>query len=329
MKILYAGSPDASRITLEKLFERQSDCGFEISGVLTNPPSAQGRHKTLIPTSTASFAMEKGIPVFTPEHLDSQARALIEPLHCDLLVSFAYGHIFGPKFLSLFPSGGINVHPSLLPKYRGCTPVPAAILNRDDKTAVTIQTLSLKMDEGDILRQQEILLDKSETGEALLNKCALIGADLLCSLLSDISKTGKKELPSGLPQTGEPSYTGMIKKEDGKIDWNQNALSIEAKIRAYYPEPGAWCLEKELPMRILQANVFSQQDYFALDEDFKNVFDKAVNGTVLSYRKDKGIFIKTGDDILCVQVLQRQGKKAMNYKDFMNGARDFTGTVLQ
>ena len=106
MKILYAGSPDASRITLEKLFERQSDCGFEISGVLTNPPSAQGRHKTLIPTSTASFAMEKGIPVFTPEHLDSQARALIEPLHCDLLVSFAYGHIFGPKFLSLFPSGG-------------------------------------------------------------------------------------------------------------------------------------------------------------------------------------------------------------------------------
>ena len=136
-------------------------------------------------------------------------------------------------------------------------------------------------------------------------------------------------MPSGLPQTGEPSYTGMIKKEDGKIDWNQNALSIEAKIRAYYPEPGAWCLEKELPLRILQANVFSQQDYFALDEDFKNVFDKAVNGTVLNYRKDKGIFIKTGDDILCVQVLQRQGKKAMNYKDFMNGARDFTGTVLQ
>ena len=103
IKILYAGSPEAARITLEKLFDSQTTCGFEIVGVLSNPPSAKGRHKDLIPTPVAAFATEKGIPVFTPEHLDSASRDQIRPLGAELLVCFAYGHIFGPKFLELFP----------------------------------------------------------------------------------------------------------------------------------------------------------------------------------------------------------------------------------
>ena len=219
MKILYAGSPQASQFTLSMLYERQKECGFEIAGVLSNPPSAKGRHKELIPTSVASFAMEKNIPLFTPEHLDKECRDGILPLGADLLVSFAYGHIFGPKFLALFPAGGVNVHPSLLPKYRGCTPVPAAILNSDDKTAVTVQTLSLKMDEGNILKQREIILDGTETGESLLNDCAKIGAELLCELLKEMSSSVDKKysLPSGIAQSGEPSYTSMISKQDGKI----------------------------------------------------------------------------------------------------------------
>ena len=148
MKILYAGSPEPSRKTLEILFEKQAEYAFEIAGVLSNPPSAKGRHKELTPTPVAEFALEHNIPCFTPEHLDSQSREEVAALNADLLVCFAYGHIFGPKFLGLFPLGGINLHPSLLPKYRGCTPVPAAILNGDSETGVSIQTLSLKMDEG-------------------------------------------------------------------------------------------------------------------------------------------------------------------------------------
>lgn len=324
MKILYAGSPDAACTTLKLLYEKQNEFGFEIAGVLSNPPTAKGRHKELTPTPVAAYAMEKNIPVFTPEHLDAECRALIEPLEADLLVCFAYGHIFGPKFLALFPMGGINLHPSLLPKYRGCTPVPASILNRDEKTAVTIQTLSIKMDEGDILAQKIIDLNQKETGESLLNMSAEIGADLLCQVIAESAKNGK--LIAGKKQFGEPSYTGIITKDDGRIDWNDSVEKIEAKIRAYYPDPGCWCVEKDTnqPLKIIEAD-------FILDNDQRVVkynSDSAVNGTVIDFVKSEGIYIKACGGILSVKMLQRQGKKAMSYKDFMNGAKNFVGTVL-
>ena len=315
IKILYAGSPDAARITLEGLFEAQSACGFEIAGVLSNPPSAKGRHKDLIPTPVAAFAAEKGIPVFTPEHLDGAAREAISPLGADLLVSFAYGHIFGPKFLALFPMGGINLHPSLLPKYRGCTPVPAAILNRDTETAVTVQSLSLKMDEGDILTQTHVDLKGTETTESLLNYSAEEGVRLICDLIKETAAGGK--LPAGTPQSGEASYTGIITKDDAKIDWSEPASVIEAKIRAYYPEPGCWCMENGAPLRILEAKILEGQSG---NEDA---------GKVLDFSKADGILVQTGNGLLAIRKLQRQGKNVMDYKSFMNGARNFLGTVLQ
>ena len=213
--------------------------------------------------------------------------------------------------------GGINLHPSLLPKYRGCTPVPAAILNRDEKTAATIQYVSPKMDEGNILAQQIISLDGTETGESLLLKSAEIGAELFCNLLS------KNHLPEGKVQSGEASYTRIITKEDGKSNWNEDAATIEAKIRAYYPDPACWCLEKGQPLKILSADFIPQSD----DRASGYVIEPA--GQVLQFVKSEGIYIKTGDGLLCVKELQRQGKKAMGYKDFMNGAKDFIGTVLE
>lgn len=318
IKVLFAGSPDAARITLEGLIASQEACGFKIVGVLSNPPSAKGRHKDLIPTPVAGFAAEKGIPVFTPEHLDGASRDAISPLAADLLVSFAYGHIFGPKFLSLFPMGGINLHPSLLPKYRGCTPVPAAILNRDKETAVTVQTLSLKMDEGDILAQTLVNLNGTETTESLLNYSAEEGARLICELIKETSKLGK--LPDGTPQRGEASYTGIISKEDGRINWMESAEVIAAKIRAYYPEPGCWCMENGQPLRILESGIYSGE---------LELPQSSAAGTVLAFSKADGILIKTGEGILAVKKLQRQGKNAMDYKSFMNGARNFTGTVLE
>lgn len=319
MKILYAGSPEASCETLKILYNNQKEFGFEIVGVISNPASAKGRHKELIPTPVAQFANENNIPVFTPEHLDGAARDLISPLNADLLVCFAYGHIFGPKFLSMFKMGGINLHPSLLPKYRGCTPVPAAILNGDNQTGITIQTLGLKMDEGNILAQTLVDLNGTETGESLLDYSAKEGAVLISKLLKEVAENGK--LPEGRVQEGEASYTGIITKEDGKINWKDSAKNIEAKIRAYFPEPGCWSLEKGLPLRILSAKV--------LENSSGGKYDGQKEGSVLEFVKADGIYIKTGDGILVVKELQRQGKKAMNYKDFMNGARDFIGTVLE
>lgn len=324
IKILFAGSPDAARLTLERLVNAQNSCGFEIAGVLSNPPSAKGRHKELIPTPVAAFAAEQGIPVFAPEHLDAAAREAVVPLGADLLVSFAYGHIFGPKFLSLFPMGGINLHPSLLPKYRGCTPVPAAILNRDKQTAVSLQTLSLKMDEGNILAQTIVELNGTETTETLLNYSAEEGAKLICEVIKQTVSLGK--LPEGSPQSGEPSYTKIITKEDGRINWKESAEFIAAKIRAYYPEPCCWCLENGQPLRFLEAGVCSS-DHEKAGLQADSGCDTP--GTVLAFSKTEGILIQTGEGLLAVKKLQRQGKNAMDYKSFMNGARNFLGTILE
>jgi len=316
IKILFAGSPEAAKRTLEILTEAQKEYGFEIAGVLSNPPSAKGRHKKLIPTPVVLFAQRAGIPFFTPEHLDAAAREEIAPLGSDLLVSFAYGHIFGPKFLALFPMGGINLHPSLLPKYRGCTPVPAAILNRDNKTAVTIQTLSAKMDEGNILAQSVVELKGKETTESLLNYSAEIGAELICKVIKECQAKGR--IPEGTPQQGEPSYTGILTKEDGRINWKESAAAIEAKIRAYYPDPGCWCLENGAPLKLLEADYLAQEGW-----------EEEPCGKVLEFNKQKGILVKTGDGLLLVKKLQRQGKNAMDYKNFINGARNFIGTILE
>ena len=329
MKILYAGSPEAAKKTLEILVENQKKYGFEIVGVLSNPPSAKGRHKELTPTPVAAYAQEKNIPVFTPEHLDAQAREQIAPLNADLLFCFAYGHIFGPKFLALFPLGGVNLHPSMLPKYRGCTPVPAAILNRDKQTAVTIQTLGLKMDEGDILAQEIVDLNFSETGESLLNYSAEKGAELFLQLVEKTNnniQNGKSELPEGKKQEGEPSYTKIILKEYGKIDWNLPVEVIEAKVRAYFPDPACFTYEKISETNVQTIRIL--QGKMILDEAVFSKYQNEANGKVVDFVKNDGIYIKCSNGIYCVTLLQRQGKKEMNHKDFMNGAKNFVGTQL-
>ena len=319
LKILYAGSPAPAATTLRLLLDRQAQDGWQITGVLTNPPSAKGRHKELVPTDVGALAAERGIPVFCPQKLDAAAREQIAAQGFDALVCFAYGKIFGPKFLSLFKAGGVNVHPSLLPKYRGATPVPAAILNCDKETGVTVQTLALGMDEGEILAQEIIALDGTETTDSLLDKSAQIAAALLEGLLRDT--VAASSFPKGKPQEGEPSYTKTISKDDALINWNDSAVKIAAAVRAYTSEPGSWTRidgESGETLKILKAAPFG------LTNDFASL----PAGTVAAFDKKQGILVKCGQGLLCVTELQRQQKKAMGYKDFMNGARDFVGTRL-
>ena len=346
LNVLYAGSPDASAKTLELLLndsaslnETAAHCAgaavaqaYRIVGVLTNPPSAQGRHKELIPTDVAQCAMkwneahagsaENQIALFTPEHLDAACREQIEKVHADVVVCFAYGHIFGPKFLALFKFGGINLHPSLLPKYRGCTPVNAALLNCDSETGFSIQKMALAADEGDLLVQQTISLTGKETAETLLNDAAVKGAASLTQILRATAE--HNELPPATPQTGVASYCPLIKKEDGAINWKNPAQKIDAQIRAYTPWPGCFTTANGVQLRVLQA-------YAASAEENNNSAEKAsaVPGTVIAFDKPHGILIQCGEGVLVVQELQWQAKKAMDYKAFMNGAHDFIGTVLE
>lgn len=337
IRVLYAGSPKASSLTLEKLIEnsKNAENGFEIAGVLTNPPSAQGRHKTLIPTPVENVARENNIPVFAPEHLDSSAREEVSKINADILVCFAYGHIFGPKFMSLFRFGGINLHPSSLPKYRGPSPVNAAILNLDDETAFSIQKVSEKMDEGNLLAQEKIALTKKETAGTLLNDAAIWGGTKFTEILRDISKNNA--ISEGKPQSSKnesATYTKMIKKEDAKIAWNKTAEEIDGIVRAYNPEPCAWTSENGNPLKIIEGFPLTKEEAFSalpkLQKELNNLSEsEKVPGKVVAFSKSKGILVLCKKGFYAITKLQRQGKNPMDYKSFMNGARDFAGCVLR
>ena len=337
LKVIYAGSPYASSLTLKKILEVQQKNNFKVVGILTNPPSAKGRHKELIATEVGLTTQEwnknnnEQIAIFTPEHLDESCRNQIASLNADLLVCFAYGHIFGPKFLSLFKTGAINLHPSLLPKYRGATPVNSAILNMDEETGFSIQEISLACDEGNLLCVQKRTLDKTETAESLLNEFAISGADALIEILSQTARDN--QLPPSKAQTGQASYCQMIKKEDGKINWTSSAMEIDAKIRAYTPWPSSYTDFNGQTLKIIKAT--TAQKLGINDKELlkdcvppvgKNTFTP---GTFIGMNKKYGVLIACTEGILVAQELQLQGKKTMLYKDFMNGVRNISGTVLQ
>ena len=330
LRILYAGSPLASALVLKKLISLSESHGYEVAAVLTNPPSARGRHKDLIPTEVAVAATEAQIPVLAFDHLTSESREAVAPLGCDILVCFDFGRIFGPKFLGLFPLGGINLHPSALPKYRGCTPVPAAILNGDAELGISVQKLALQTDEGDILAFASAPLTGSETTQSLMDgdgTSSVVtekGAALLDQVLSSIVSSASQDsfaLPEGKVQSGPASYTPFIKKEDGIIDWTRSASEIDRQIRAYTPWPLCSTTFDGQRLTILKARVaVSAPEVTRTD---------AEPGTVLPYQKAVGVQIACGGgSVLVATELQLQGKKAMDYKSFMNGARNFDGSHL-
>ena len=336
LRVLYAGSPAASSRALELILKDSymsssiPEEQYKVVGVLTNPPSTQGRHRDLIPTEVAHYAQiwnearDDGIVILTPEHLKQEARDQIASLHPDVFICFAYGHIMGPKFFSLFKYGGINIHPSLLPKYRGATPVNQAILNCDSETGISIQKMALGIDEGDILSQQKWTLTGTETAESLLREVALHGAISITTILRYIARN--RELPVSVPQHGEASYCSIIKKEDGRINWSDSAEKIDAKIRAYTPWPGCFTACNGQTLRIVKAR---DAEKVAHQDSSIPKNTGAVPGTVLSYNKQRGILIQTGDGVLIATELQWQAKKSMDYKSFMNGTRNFIGTVLE
>lgn len=315
MKILYAGSPDISVIPLRHLVEENN---HQLVGVLTNPPSSQGRSKTPIATPVAQYAQEIGIPVLEPEKLTAEVREAVAQLQPDILVCFAYGKIFGPKFIALFPQGGINIHPSLLPKYRGCAPVPAAILNQESETGVSIQRIAQEMDTGNILCQKVISLNGTENSQTLLEKASFLGAEMVAEVLENISCGKVTEIEQ---DNSQATYSSLLEKKDGLIDWSKSAAAIDAKIRAFFPWPGAFTQVNNLQLRIHAARVFDTIE----DE---NLYKDEPCGKVLYYSKQQGFIVKCGQGFLALQELQLQAKKAMDYKAFYNGNQNFVGSCL-
>ncbi len=327
LKILYAGSPDAAAKPLKEIAQSGK---HRIVGVLTNPPSAQKRGKELIPTPVAQIAAEinsqdsgfystNPIQILTPNKL-IEVYDTIKALNPDILVCFAYGKIFSQAFMEIFPKGGINLHPSLLPMYRGCAPVPAAILNCDKETGITIQRIVKEMDAGNILLQTKIPLTGKETSQSLLQTVSDAGGKLFLKVLDSIEdgSVSQHEIPQ---DSAKATYFGMMKKEDGIIDWQDSAVRIDAKIRAFVPWPGTFTTVGGTPLLIHESAVYGGEE--------QPEWTTAKPGTVLGVDKKEGILIKTKKGILVAKNLQWQTKKAVNWKDFINGSRTFIGSVCE
>ena len=314
LRVLFAGTPACAGPALEKTAGSHT-----IAGILTAPPSAKGRSGVLLPSDVAAAAerlkaagkIHRDCPVLQPEKITDAVRAEIEALKADILVCFAYGKIFSGKTLSLFPLGGVNIHPSLLPRWRGPAPVPAAILAGDRETGVTIQRITLEMDAGNILAQKKTSLSGDETADKLLESLSIEGAELLLEVLDSIENGTAGETP----QTGEPSFSKMLKKEDGEIDWNKSTGEIDAQIRAFTPWPGSFTkMPDGALLFIREAGIY------------KDGIRQEQPGTVLS--PDKGILIQTGTGILSVKKLQKQTKKETDWRSFLNGNRSLISCKL-
>lgn len=309
MRIVFAGSPEIAVSSLELV-----SANFDIVAVLTNPDKITGRGRNLKFNPVKNKAVELGLNIIQSPSLDVSVRNQIEGLKPDLLVVFAYGKIFGPKFLALFPLGGINVHPSLLPMYRGSSPIISAILNGDNRTGISIQRINSEMDTGAILNQHIINLDGTENTESLSSYVSFHGSLLLLKTLNDIDSHKETEKEQ---DKNSISYCRKLVKEDGLIQWNDSAVKIDRQIRAYNPWPGAYSKFNDKKLMFLKGGVFRDKTDLS-----------GTPGTVLGFDKSCGILIQTGDGILFIEVLQLQNKKANNWKSFINGTKNFIGSVL-
>lgn len=318
MRVLFAGTPEIAVPSLKAVAAQHN-----VVGVLTNPDRARGRGRTPEPPPVKQAAEELGLPVFQPPMLKAEARQLLSPLKADILVVFAYGRIFGPKFLSLFPEGGVNVHPSLLPRYRGSIPIIAPIVNGDHETGVTVQKIALEMDTGDILVQKRFDLDSTSTADQLTAYAAVTGADLLLTALSDL------EAGTAAPVAQEAlyaTYCRKLNKSDGQINWQLPNYMIERMVRGFYPWPKAFTEWNGKRLTVLASSLPTELPTEAGEEDQPSIHDKL--GTVLGIDREKGILVQTGRGVLAIRRLQLQGKQPLESQAFVNGNKEIIGSQL-
>jgi methionyl-tRNA formyltransferase len=310
MRILFAGSPQLAVPSLESVH-----AGHEVAAVLTNPDRPAGRRAAAAPTAVKARSVELGLPVLQPGRLDGDFVKLVRALNCELLVVVAFGKIFPAEFLEVFPRGGLNVHPSLLPRHRGPSPIPAAILAGDRQTGVTVQRLAARMDSGDILLARSLPLTGRETTGTLSPILARMGAELLAETLAGIAQ-GREE---GRPQQeAAATYCRLVRKEDGRIAWDREPEHIERLIRAYDPWPGAFTTFRGQSLHLLSGQVHPEPRPRETD----------AQGLVFGTDNRYGILVRAGRGVLCVTRLQLQAKKPMDWRSFLNGRKYFVGSQL-
>lgn len=308
MRIIFMGTPDFARESLKALYEAK----YEIVGVVTNPDRPKGRGMKLIPSEVKEYATEKGLEIYQPEKIKNNTEFIekMKELEPDVICVVAYGKILPKEILEIPKLGCINVHASLLPKYRGAAPIQWAVLNGDKTTGVTTMYMDEGMDTGDMILKQEISIGDDETTGDIWEKLAKIGGSLLVETLKKIENgTALRE-----KQVGEATMAPMISKDMAKINWSrQSAQDIKNLVRGLNPIMGAYSTLEGKKIKFWKVSVATDEEITMENMNFLQ------NGTVLLSDPKDGIFIKTKDGILKVIEIQGENAKRMSIQDYLRG----------
>ncbi len=308
LNILFMGTPDFARESLEAIY----NAGHNILGVVTNPDKPKGRGMKLIASPVKEYAIEKNLKIFQPEKVRKNEEFIeqIKELNPDVICVVAYGKILPKEILEIPRLGCINVHGSLLPKYRGAAPIQWAVLNGDKTTGITTMYMDVGMDTGDMILKQEVEIGEDETTGELWDRLSKIGGKLLVDTLKQVENgTALRE-----KQGDDFSVAPMLSKDMAKIDWeNKSAQEIKNLVRGLNPIMGAYAFLNGSKIKFWKVDIAKNIGY---DEDNIKIFK---NGTVLISDQKDGLFIKTEKGILSVLEIQGENAKRMSINDFLRG----------
>lgn len=308
MRILFMGTPDFAKESLEKLYNSK----HEIVGVVTTPDRPAGRGMKLLMSPVKEFAIQNNLLLFQPEKIanNEEFKNKIRNLNPDIVCVVSYGKILPKSFLKIPKYECINVHPSLLPKYRGSAPIQWSILNGDTETGVTIMYLNEKMDEGDIILQEKVKIDENETTGELWNRLSKVGARMLEEAVNKIEEGTATRTKQG----EEFSIAPMLEKEMSKINWEEKtSAEIKNLVRGLNPIMGTYTFLNDKKIKFWKVDVVKN-----IDEFEKSSKDQKPGTVILSDSK-KGLYIKTLDGIIEVLEIQGENAKRMNIYDFLRG----------
>ena len=301
-RVVFMGTPDFAVGTLKALI----DSKYEVAAVFSQPDKPKGRGKALQMTPTKEVAVEAGIPVYQPAKIrEAQWLSVLEELAPDVIVVVAFGQIIPESILKLPKYGCINVHASLLPKYRGAAPIQWAVIDGEKESGVTTMQMDAGLDTGDMLLKETVALEEKETGGSLFDKLSEVGAQLLIKTLEALENgtvTAQKQ-----PAESPTPYAAMLTKKQGEIDWNQDAKKIECLIRGLNPWPSAYTHYRGKNLKIWDAQVEPEDSN-----------EKARFGTAVKVTKNN-LVIQTANGLLSLKEVQPEGKKRMAVDAFLRG----------
>jgi methionyl-tRNA formyltransferase len=310
MNIIFMGTPDFAEQSLKSIYEE----GHKILGVVTNPDKPKGRGMKMVASPVKEYAVSKNIPIYQPLKVRNNLEFIedIKKLNPDVICVVAYGKILPKEILEIPRFGCINVHASLLPKYRGAAPIQWAVLNGDKVTGVTTMYMDIGMDTGDMILKEEVEIGEDETTGELWDRLSIIGGNLLVKTLRQIEEGTAKRIPQG----EDFSIAPMLNKEMSKIDWENNtAAQIKNLVRGLNPIMGASCSLNGKKIKFWKVEKIEEENEAFDVEDLK----EKIPGTVLLSDSKKGLYIKAKEGIISVLEIQGENAKRMNIGDFLRG----------